>query len=202
MFLSSVFCKAQHEQKFTLQPKVGFSYSKLTGKGSNENSFVFNMLGGVEGQYDFSDNLGLALGVLYGREGCDYGEGASVKLDYILMPLTLNVYVASNFAIKIGPQFGVLTKATAFDKPYTELKFTDGKYEHIYHHPERNVTSDCNKLDLGVNIGLSYEWKNVVLDGRFAYSFTKIQKDVNYGEQNMALYLTLGYRFDIFGSSK
>jgi len=46
-----------------------------------------------------------------------------------------------------------------------------------------------------IPVGLSYEYKNFVLDGRYNFGVTNLAKDVT--SKNSVFQFTLGYKFDI-----
>ena len=53
----------------------------------------------------------------------------------------------------------------------------------------------ANTFDLSIPVGLSYEYKNFVLDGRYNFGVTNISKNGN--PKNSVFQFTLGYKFDI-----
>ena len=56
----------------------------------------------------------------------------------------------------------------------------------------------CKTVDFGIPVGLSYEYKNVVLDARYYFGLTKIDKTENHEDcHNRYLSFTLGYRFHL-----
>jgi hypothetical protein len=51
---------------------------------------------------------------------------------------------------------------------------------------------------LGIPVGLSYEYKNVVLDARYYFGLTKIDNTENPEDvRNRYFSVTLGYRFHL-----
>jgi hypothetical protein len=56
----------------------------------------------------------------------------------------------------------------------------------------------CKSIDFGLPIGLSYEYKNIVLDARYYFGLTKIDKTDNPDTaRNQYLSITLGYKFHL-----
>jgi hypothetical protein len=53
-----------------------------------------------------------------------------------------------------------------------------------------------NKFDLSIPVGISYEYKNAVIEARYAWGLSKI---MNYGDPfyNRVIQLTLGYKFSM-----
>ena len=177
---------------FTLQPKVGIDFGFLSGswttRGNVDRKTRVGVIAGVEGEYYVNDWLGIAAGLNYAQQGWkwDYrnailgGEDKKVtkKLDYLNIPITADFYVAKGFALKAGIQFGFLVNAKSGD---TDIK------------------SDCEKLNFSFPIGLSYEYKNFVLDARYNVSATKVNKnsDSDNKWRSDLIQLTLGYKFEL-----
>lgn len=90
------------------------------------------------------------------------------------VPVLANVYVVPGLAVKLGVQPGFMV--------------------------DKDNMDDVNTFDLSIPVGLSYEYKNVVLDARYNWGVTKINKhsvdgaDDNY---NSVFQITLGYKFDL-----
>jgi hypothetical protein len=60
------------------------------------------------------------------------------------------------------------------------------------------MSNVCKSVDVGFPIGLSYEYKNVVLDARYYFGLTKIDKTEDAEDcRNRMLSITLGYRFKL-----
>ncbi len=196
--LITVSSYGQHEEKFTIQPKIGLDYSKLATKGDRDNYFSAHLMGGVEGQYDFTDRMGLALGVLYADNTYDYKDYAKKELVFLQIPITLNIYLAPGFSLKFGPQFGYLLKAKENKTPTCHQEFVNGTWRNSRAGKEMySIYDDSNKFNISANFGLSYEWKNIVLDGRFVYTFSHLEKYSTASEQYLGVNLTLGYRFEL-----
>ena len=60
------------------------------------------------------------------------------------------------------------------------------------------VSDICKSVDFGIPVGLSYEYKNIMLDARYYFGLTKIDKTENPDTaKNRYLSITLGYRFGL-----
>ena len=147
---------------FTLQPKVGIGIGRLSGEWKTysgvEDKSRIGLVAGVEGEYYATEWLGIALGVNYAQQGWKMeGNGLkeTFKYDYLNVPLTGNFYVAKGLALKTGVQFGFLMSAKVGD--------SDAK-------------DACEKLNLSIPIGISYEYSNVVLDLRYNLGLSNTNK--------------------------
>jgi hypothetical protein len=167
---------------FTLQPKVGIGIGMLSGEWKTyagfDNKSRVGLVAGVEGEYYATEWLGIALGLNYAQQGWKMeGNGLekTFKYDYLNVPLTGNFYVAKGLALKTGVQFGFLMSAKAED---TDIK------------------NSCEKLNLSIPIGVSYEISNVVLDLRYNLGLSNTNKADDGNKLRSDLFqVTLGYKF-------
>lgn len=180
MALATVSSFAQHAVgTFTIQPKVGLNLANVT-KGDGD--IRVGAVAGAEFEYQVSDIFSLSAGALYSMQGCKgevEGYDATVKLDYLNIPILANVYVAKGLAVKLGiqPGFNVTSKASV-EKSGTK------------------VTTDLDgieSVDFSIPIGLSYEINNFVIDGRYNLGVSKIMDGSD--SKNSVFQFTLGYKF-------
>ena len=167
---------------FTLQPKVGVGIANLSGNYTTlsgvNNKVRVGLVAGVEGEYYATNWLGIALGLNYAQQGWKFeglGLDETTKLDYLNIPLTADFYVAKGLALKTGVQFGFLMNAKIEDA---------------------DIKDACEKLNLSIPIGISYEISNFVLDLRYNLGLTKTNKPDNGSKaRSDLLQITLGYKF-------
>ena len=89
-------------------------------------------------------------------------------LDYINVPVLANVYVAPGLAVKLGLQPGFLVSDNSIG---------------------------TKSFDLSIPVGLSYEFNNFVIDGRYNLGAIKIWEPSD--SKNSVFQVTLGYKFDL-----
>ena len=167
---------------FTLQPKVGIGIGKLSGEWKSvagfEDKTRTGLVAGLEGEYYVNDWLGIAAGLNYAQQGWKFegnGESATIKLDYLNVPLTGNFYVAKGLALKTGVQFGFLMSAKAGSE---------------------DVKDSSEKLNISIPIGISYEFSDFVIDLRYNTALNKTNKPDNGTKARSDLFqITLGYKF-------
>ena len=183
LMLSSVAAFAQRPVgSLTVQPKIGMNIANVT-KSDGTDSRI-GLVAGAELEYQLTDIFSISGGALYSQQGCELSEGGGTltsKLDYINIPLLANVYVVKNLAVKVGlqPAFNVNSKQKASKGDASAQEGLDG-----------TKTFDCS-----IPVGLSYEYKNFVIDGRYNFGLTKVSK---YSDcKNSVFQITLGYKFDI-----
>ena len=183
LMLSSVAAFAQRPVgSLTVQPKIGMNFATLTKADDSESRI--GLVAGAELEYQLSDIFSISGGALYSQQGCEWSEDGSTrtnKLDYINIPVLANVYVVKNLAVKVGlqPAFNVNSKAKASQGDSS----VQGSIEGI------------KTFDFSIPIGLSYEYKNIVIDGRYNFGLTKVSKYAD--SKNSVFQLTLGYKLDI-----
>ena len=174
MLLSSVSMFAQHEVgSLTIQPKVGFNISNVTKTNGDTR---IGVAAGAEAEYQLGDIYSIAVGLLYSSQGNKQTVDlpvlgkASVTWapSYLNIPVVANVYVVKNLAVKLGVQPGF---CVAKDK----LK--------------------ANTFDLSIPVGLSYEYNNFVLDGRYNFGVTNVAKGED--PKNSVFQFTVGYKFEL-----
>ena len=183
LMLASVATFAQRPVgSLTVQPKIGMNFATLTKADDSESRI--GLVAGAELEYQISDIFSISGGALYSQQGCELSKGGGTltsKLDYINIPLLANVYVVKNLAVKVGlqPAFNVNSKQKASKGDASAQEALDG-----------TKTFDCS-----IPVGLSYEYKNFVIDGRYNFGLTKVSK---YSDcKNSVFQLTLGYKLDI-----
>ena len=183
VMLASVASYAQHAVgSFTLQPKIGMNIADLTKADDSE--VRIGLAAGAEFEYQATDMVSVSFGALYSMQGCKgdvYGADGTVKLDYINVPILANVYVAKGFAVKLGlqPGFKVNSEVTLKKSSVSGSADLDG----------------VKSVDLSIPVGVSYEYNNFVLDGRYNFGVTKWSDDSD--SKHSVFQITLGYKFDL-----
>lgn len=175
MAISSMTAFAQQAAgSFSVQPKIGLNIASLTD--AKDSDPRFGLAVGAEFMYQATDIVGISFGALYSMQGCKYDD-VTIKLDYINVPVLANVYVAKGLAVKLGlqPGFNVNSSAKA--------------------HGVEADTDDTKTVDLSMPIGLSYEFSNFVIDGRYNWGLTKVAKDSDC--KNSVFQFTVGYKFSL-----
>lgn len=186
MLMVSVATFAQNEVgKFTIMPKVGLSLADY--QGADDSKLRVGAVAGVELEYGVSDMFGLSIGALYsmqGAKGKEDGATATLKADYINIPILANVYVAPGLAVKLGiqPGFNINSKA--------EISEGGGS-------ASADAGDFTNSIDFSIPVGVSYQFNNIVIDGRYNWGLTKVYKsDSGFTDlKNSVFQITVGYKF-------
>ena len=188
MATMSLGALAQNEVgMMTIQPKGGFGLATLTNVPKAEMAGV-GMFGG-ELEYALKERLSIAAGINFDMLGYSIEDTEGIKdwhtsLNYLAVPVVANYYIYKGLAVKAGLQPALLLSANE------AYKVNGDKHD-------TKVTSDFNKFDLSIPIGISYEFSHVVIDARYLFGLTKVNK---YGDKtcrNSVIMITTGYKFKL-----
>ncbi|MBR3011239.1 MAG: PorT family protein [Prevotella sp.] len=194
LMMLSMGAFAQHAPgTLSIQPKVGLNIANLT-KVDNADPRL-GLAIGAELEYQVSDMISLAGGALYSMQGCKSENGFSLwginanaktttKLDYLNIPLVMNVYVTDGLAVKLGVQPGFNISAKS------KLEGSVAGYS-----GESETDVDVKSFDLAIPIGLSYEYNGFVIDGRYNFGLSKVFEDAD--PSHSVFQITLGYKFSM-----
>jgi hypothetical protein len=186
----AALAQSQETGRWSVTPRVGINSSNMSGQDVyvDFNRLVkpkrkIGFVAGAEVEYRYMQPLSTALGVWYSGEGFRYTEidgDAHTNLDFLNFSAVENLYVADGLAIKAGLQFGYLLNVKSV---------VDGHSE--------DIGNSFKKLNVSIPIGLSYEYRNVVLDARYNIGLTNLC-DIELLDETWrtnSLWLTAGYRF-------
>ena len=176
----------------TIYPRVGFNLSKFSGDkiytgintfdgvaGTIPARFKVGFTVGAEAQHQFSNALAGSIGLLYSQQGTAFKKTSDTELDIkikennLIVPVMLVATTKYNIDLKLGlqPEFRV---SKAFDKV-------------------------LNKVSLSIPVGISYEYRNVVLDLRYNIGVSHVYKEQSSydASRGQTVMLTLGYGIDL-----
>lgn len=218
LLLSALTLSAQSKVgTFSLIPKIGVSlsnlvnndivYDNVTVEAKRQAGFV----GGLEAAYQVTDQIAVSMAAMYSQAGCRYKDfeevvddanhvgvsGQRYRLQYIQVPVMLNVYVAPGLAVKAGVQPGFLLDANyaVKDQPIAVSKTGEKTYGAITR-TEDDSKDGFHSFDFSVPVGVSYEYMNVVLDARYNIGVTRVFKQGD-SCSNSIIDVTVGYKFDL-----
>lgn len=186
----AALAQSQETGRWSVTPRVGINSSTMSGQDVyvDFNRLVkpkrqIGFVAGAEVEYRYMQPLSTALGVWYSGEGFRYTEidgDAHTNLDFLNFSAVENFYIADGLAIKAGLQLGYLLNVKSV---------VDGHSE--------DIGNSFKKLNLSIPVGLSYEYRSVVLDLRYNIGLTNLC-DVELLDETWrtnSLWLTAGYRF-------
>ena len=133
---------SDHENFFRIGAKAGVNINKINGE-SYKDGFNYNYLLGAFMQFNFSKTFGFQPEVNFVQASSEFSQDASdvyddlfrigsqrkAKLDYLKVPLLLNINIGPSKRVKLqlGPQFGTLLnqKVDSLNSPRNIFKNGD-----------------------------------------------------------------------------
>ena len=187
----SVGAFAQYEAgTLTVQPKIGLNIANYTG--SHDTDPRIGLAAGAEFEYQLTKNFSLSAGLIYSMQGAKESnttQGMKVevtsKTDYVNIPIMANIYVVQGLALKFGIQ-------PAFNVNATYTTSTQGMDISV---SLSDFGVEVKTFDFAIPVGLSYEFGNFVVDGRYNIGVTKMVEDDD--SKNSVFQFTLGYKFSL-----
>ena len=197
LMVATVSAKAQFEPgTFSLQPKVGFELTSISGDGSK---FKPGFTAGLEGQYQINNWFGLSAGVHYAMGGCKIKDvDSKFNMNYVNIPVMAKFYVTKGLSLNAGLQLGFMTSAKLAD-----VQLLGGK-------SDVDIKELCNKTDFSIPLSIAYEFTNgLSFEARYNAGVTNVFKDdvVNAAldvvggtkrwddNKNEMFMITVGYKF-------
>ena len=178
--------------EWAIQPKVGLNIASIQDEDAD------NRLGaavGLEAQYRASKFFAPSFGIFYSMLGCRntayvnigsmlFKAKEKVCLDYVSVPILANFYLYKGLSVKFGLQPAI----NVVDK-YKITVDGDTESESL----SELLGQDTHTVDLSVPVGLSYEYKNVILDVRYNIGLLEVSEDLV--KRNRVWQIMLGYSF-------
>ena len=201
--------------RLTIEPHVGMTIANVIGSGSMGSTAQVGFMGGAELQYGISERLSLSAGINYAQYGArDHGEHymevsgtgnyvyhdnhLDCHIDYLTIPLSVAFHPCHGLSLNAGVQLGVRTKATlkGMSKQYCSpnpntLNGVWKTYDGM------DIGDQLRTMDMGIPIGIGYEYKNVTLDARYLFGLLNVSKMKGVPLRNSAFMFTLGYKIPL-----
>lgn len=167
---------------WSITPKAGVNIAQLIHFHGDRYRVGFNA--GVELEGRASKVFGVSVGAFYSQQGAKYAEvshsySQTAKLDYVNLPVLINLHVGAGFTLKAGLQPGFCVSAR----------------EKYPNDESVNIKDQIKPADLSVPVGISWEAANVVLDARYNLGVSKFAHNANY--KNSWFQFSVGYRFNL-----
>lgn len=193
--------KAQQETgAWSITPRIGINSSVLSvddvlymdGNGKTESmkaKHKWGLTAGVETQYQMWSQLGLSMGLMYSNEGFLFDAKGDMdewkqSLHFLSVPVLANFYVEPNMlpglSLKAGVQVGYLLQGKETQMGNTATN-----------------TDSFHRVGFSIPAGISYEYRNIVVDLRYNIGLTNLcnHKVLDETWRSNSLWLTLGYQF-------
>jgi len=181
--------------EWSFMPKVGINLSTMT----NDDDAKIRPALTIGGEFDYvvSPKVALSFGAMYSQQGCKgnvQGIDATIKMDYINVPIIAACRVTDNLSVKVGLQPGFLIN----DKVKVSANGASAEVGLKESYDAIGMDVTINKVDFSIPIGISYDFSNVQLDLRYNAGLTNILSITGgEGTKNSVFQFTIGYKFGL-----
>lgn len=180
--------------------KGGLNLANLTNNEGNADMKPSFYIGGFM-EYRVSEFFGISPELLYSRQGFQAKEGGTIvglrlkdgttarlRLNYINLPILAKFYVAEGLSLDLGPQVGFDIGSDIWAKNGGEKETVDLPST-TYEIPAPNT------LDVSFAMGLTYNFNDFFVQGRYNLGLTDAFEDDEANSKNSVIQLGVGYRF-------
>ena len=195
------FTNAQDEVKATSEVKFGakggINLANIVGDDAGDANMFVGFNAGFFVEIPVTDKLTIQPEILYSAQGSKsegplniegdiYDVKATLKMNYINVPVMFKYQVADKFSLEAGPYVGFLTKA--------KLEFD---IEGLGSGTE-DMKDNVKSTDFGIGVGMNYEFSDVIFaNARYQAGLTEIGDSEAGGNsvKNSVFQIGLGFRF-------
>lgn len=180
---------------WSFMPKAGLNLATMT----NDDDAKIRPALTIGGEFDYvvSPKVALSFGAMYSQQGCKgnvQGIDATIKMDYINVPIIAACRVTDNLSVKVGLQPGFLIN----DKVKVSANGASAEVGLKESYEAAGMDVTIHKFDLSIPIGISYDFSNVQLDLRYNAGLTNILSiPGGEGTKNSVFQFTIGYKFGL-----
>lgn len=187
-------------QEFRMEATAGANFSKLQNPDapSYKNRIAPRL--GIQATVPWQDKFNFKPGLYWSAEGSKYEDEdfeGTIKNNYLRLEPMIEFELSDKFSLLGGPSFGFLLSAR--DEGTSNISMFDY---------DQDISDFTRGLDLGANLGVSYEIANG-LDaiGRLYYGFSNVNEDSGstIDLHNCLLFVGLSYELEelgkVFGGS-
>jgi len=190
----AIFVFNANAQFFSYGIKMGVNYSTITNlkeiqipssvqilEGSGNNSYRFGYNAGAFFRISLLNILAIQPEILYSNQGVkssgkitgsDVDYSSTIKLDYINIPVILQIYLIPNILnLEVGPQLGFLINS----KQSYEFSLNNNDYD------QTSKISGVNDVDLSLALGLGIKIPliPVGVNARYTFGLTDTYTEVD-----------------------
>lgn len=173
--------------------KGGLNIANIVGDDAGDANVFIGFNAGFFVEIPVADKLIFQPEILYSAQGSKsdgiidgYNVDATLKFNYINVPLMFKYQVANKFSLEAGPYIGFLTSA--------KLKFdVEGLGSETV-----DMKDDVKSTDFGIGVGMNYEFSDVIFaNARYQGGLTEIGDSEAGGNsvKNSVFQIGLGFRF-------
>ena len=174
LLVGGVSVAAAQEPAAAVGVKAGVNFANLKFEGEGVDVSFDRRTGFVGGLFvvwPTNSLVALQTEALYSQQGAkvdEAGASASIKLDYVTVPVMLRVSSPpsrqASFHVFGGPSLGFRVRARSSGTFEGETSSED-------------ISEDVERFDLGVTAGAGFDVGRLTIDGRYTWGLTNINKD-------------------------
>ena len=169
------FSITTHAQDVDFGLKAGLNIANVLGGDVDRNN-LFDFHAGAFAEFKVSEKFSLQPEIVYSRQGTEVENIATIKLDYINVPLLAKYYISEKVSVEAGPQMSFLVD----DK----VVFSE----------DLTFDTDAASFDFGLNAGLAYQISSKFsIQTRYYYGITTVSENPDI--KNSVFQVSLGYKF-------
>lgn len=133
----------------------GLLFSDEVGDGIESSSSKSGFYAGLSYKSEFSEKLALQVDLVYATMGAEFQDLYTDELDYIQLPITINVKLLKIVTLQAGPQIGYLVTAQIDGEDYID---------------------SLNTIDYGVvgGVGIAFPNTNFGFSAKYYYGLANI----------------------------
>lgn len=172
----AIFAMTASQAQVSFGAKAGVNFASINGDDFDDADGRTSFHVGGVANISFSEIFGLQPEIVFSSQGAEEDD-LSVRLNYINIPIMVDITLAEGFSLQGGPQIGVNLSG--------EFEF-DGETADI---------DDVQTLDLGMGAGAQFKMENgLFFQARYVIGFSDVIEDVE-GKNSVAS-LSVGWFFN------
>lgn len=201
VFLSSAIIFAQNESKTISEIKYGIkggiNLANISGDDAGDANLFVGFNTGFFVEIPIADKFIFQPEIIYSAQGSKsegeyiidssvYNVEATLKMNYINVPLMIKYKVANKFYLEAGPYIGFLTSA----KVKAKISGIGSDTE--------DIKDLFKSTDFGIGIGMNYDFTDIIFaNARYQTSLSEIGDSDEGGNniKNSVFQIGLGFRF-------
>lgn len=171
-------------QKFSYGIKAGLNIAnqQVSNGGGISASFnaYYGFHAGIYTIFGFNDKLGLQPEAIYSAQGWDFNIGgvvASLRANYVNLPILLRYMPESKFHLDTGPQIGILVSADGTASGTTQ-----------------DVSSYYSRTEIAWVIGAGVDLSQVTFSARYNLGLSDADTESQTTSKNNVAQFSIGYK--------
>jgi len=180
LITTTIVASAQGQPKLAIKAGVNIADLKIENTNNDVTDNRIGFHGGLAAHIHLGQQWAFQPELLYSQEGAKIGD-ATVKLDYVNLPLMIQYMFNNGFRVEAGPQFGLLVNSKYSASSGTDI----------------NADKDFKTPNVGLGFGLNYlSYSGLGAGARYNLGLSNIGETGNAEVKTRNLQVSLFYMFD------